>query len=94
MPRLAAGGDTMLIDKHLPSFDVGDRHEVHIAAAPARVFAAFPALDFTRSRVVRTLFAIRCLPSRLRRRTHESPPKPGPQQILPSMMNCSISGPQ
>ncbi len=76
----------MLIDKVLPAFDVGDDHRVHIAAEPARVYAAFPALDFTRSRVVRTLFAIRSLPSRLRGRTPESPLKSGPQPILPSML--------
>ncbi len=73
----------MLIDRHLPTFDVGDRHEVYVAAEPGRVFAAFPALDFTRSRVVRTLFAIRNLPSRRHRHTHEVP---GSQPFLPSML--------
>ncbi len=73
----------MLIDKILPTFDVGDDHRVHIAAEPARVYAAFPALDFTRSRVVRTLFAIRSLPSRLRGRGSQ---EPGPQPLLPSML--------
>ena len=55
--------------------------------APTLVLlAAFPALDFTRSGLVRTLFAIRNLPSRLRGRLRESPPEPGPGPFLPSML--------
>lgn len=73
----------MLIDQVLPTFDVRDEHQIHIAVEPAQVYAAFPTLDFTRSRFVRTLFAIRSLPSRLRGGT---PQAPGPQPFLPSML--------
>ena len=55
----------MLIDDYLPAFDVRDYHETRVAADPAAAYAAFRALDLERSRMVRLLFALRNLPSRL-----------------------------
>lgn len=59
----------MLIDKYMPSFDAGDRHETVVAADPEEAYAALRDLDLYRSRIVRWIFAIRTIPSRLRRPT-------------------------
>lgn len=56
-----------LIDKYMPEYDVRSYHSATVPADPDRAYAAFRCLDFARSRVIRLLFAIRTLPSRLRR---------------------------
>lgn len=59
----------MLIDKYLPTFYVHDYHEARVAAEPERAYAALRDLDLMKSPVVRALFAIRTIPSRLRSRS-------------------------
>ena len=55
----------MLIEKYLPTFDVRDYHELAVQGEPERAYAALRSVDFNRSRLVRALFAVRTLPSRL-----------------------------
>lgn len=57
----------MLIDAYLPVFDARERHERRVDAEPARTYAALLALDLKRSLFIRTLFALRTIPSRFRR---------------------------
>jgi hypothetical protein len=57
--------DAVLIDTYLPNFDVRDYHETRVAADAEVAFAAFRALDLERSPIVRLLFTIRNLPSRI-----------------------------
>ena len=56
----------MLIDTYLPKYDERSYHEARVAADRATAFAALRALDLEQSLIVRTLFAIRSLPSRFR----------------------------
>ena len=53
----------MLIDEWMPRWDVHERHETRIRAGREPVWAAVRALDFGRSPVIRTLFALRSLPA-------------------------------
>lgn len=55
----------MLIEKYLPGFDVRDYHELAVQGEPERAYAALRSVDFNRSSLVRVLFAVRNLPSRL-----------------------------
>ena len=73
----------MLIDRYLPSFDVRDRHEGRFAAEPAKVYSTFRSLDLNRSLVIRAIFAIRGLPSRLGD-TRPRPASPVPHSFLES----------
>lgn len=57
----------MLIDDFLPAFDVTERHQIIIQAPPAQVYHALRTADFGRPLLVRTLLALRALPSWLRR---------------------------
>jgi len=57
----------MLIDKYLPTAEFRDYHEARVAAEPGRAYAALRELDVMKSTIVRALFAIRTIPSRLRR---------------------------
>ena len=54
-----------LIDEYLPDFDVVERHAIVVRAAPARVWAALRATDFSRSPLIGGLLALRALPSLL-----------------------------
>ncbi len=72
----------MLIDKYMASFDVRDYREVQVVTVPAQTYATFRSLDLTRSRLVRTLFAIRTIPARLRDRSQQSSAAAGPQPFL------------
>ena len=65
----------MLIEKYLPTFDVREYHELAVQGEPERAYAALRSVDFNRSRLVRTLFAVRTLPTRLLSRGV----KPAPQ---------------
>jgi len=56
----------MLIDKYLPTAEFQDHHEARVAAQPDHAYAALRDLDLMKSIVVRTLFAIRTIPSRFR----------------------------
>jgi hypothetical protein len=55
----------MLIDEYLPRYDVTEFHELRIAAPPARTYAAIWEADLAASAVVKSLLALRALPSRL-----------------------------
>jgi hypothetical protein len=52
----------MLIDEFLPHYDMVERHEVHVAASPARVYACVRTLDVARMPFTAALLAIRGLP--------------------------------
>lgn len=53
----------MLIDEHLSHPDFAERHALRVHAPPERAYAAARRLDLGRSRLVRTLFALRSLPA-------------------------------
>jgi hypothetical protein len=55
-----------LLDKYLPTWDVGDRHDGLVAADRERAYGALRGLDLERSKIVRALFFVRTLPERLR----------------------------
>ena len=57
----------MLIDAWMPEFDAVERHDTHVRASPEAVWRAASTLDFARSPVIRTLFALRSLPGLLSR---------------------------
>lgn len=63
-----------LIEDYLPEFDVSDYRETRVRADPDRAYAALRSLDINRSPIVRTLFAIRALPARLRGKAPASAP--------------------
>lgn len=47
----------------LPEFDVETSHSIHISAAPVKAYEVARKLDFSSSKVVRILFALRCMPA-------------------------------
>src|SRR5687768_4437315 len=55
----------MLTEKYLPNFDLREYHELAVRSEPERAYAALRSVDINRSRLVRTIFALRTLPSRL-----------------------------
>jgi hypothetical protein len=57
-----------LIDRHMPEFDVSERHAVAVAAPAAIAYEAVRRVDLAKSRPIRALFAVRGLPLRLRAR--------------------------
>jgi hypothetical protein len=56
----------MLIDKYLPTAEFHDYHEARVRAEPERAYAALRDLDLMKSPMIRTLFALRTIPSRSR----------------------------
>lgn len=50
-----------VLNRYLPEYDVDERHDIVIAATPARVFQALKSVDFADSRLVRVLFRLRGL---------------------------------
>jgi hypothetical protein len=60
-----AGQDSPL-DRFMPDPEVAERHEVVVAAPAELTMAAAKELDIFRSPLVRAVFAVRTLPSRLR----------------------------
>jgi len=56
----------MLIDEELPAFDFTEHHKILIAATPANVDRALRTADLGGSWVMRALFFLRGLPSRIR----------------------------
>jgi hypothetical protein len=58
--------DGSLIDRFLPAPEVSERHEIEVAAPAVHTFAAAREMNLNRSPLVRAIFAIRTLPSRLR----------------------------
>jgi hypothetical protein len=63
----------MLIDRYMPRYDVRSYHCSVVQASPERAYAAFRALDFRQSRVIRWLFAVRTIPYRLSRKRAVEP---------------------
>ena len=55
-----------LLDQFMPTYEVAERHEIDVAAPAAITMAAAREMDLYRSPLVRAIFAIRTLPSRLR----------------------------
>jgi hypothetical protein len=51
-----------LIDEFLPHYDVVERHDVFVAATPARVYRSVRALDVSRMPVTAALLAVRGIP--------------------------------
>ena len=51
------------IDAFLPQYDVHEVHSIPIAGRPEAVYRAIRSLDFSRSRVIRSLFRLRGMPS-------------------------------
>jgi hypothetical protein len=64
-PEPQAGGRSP-IDPFMPSFEVAERHEIVVQAPAEYTFTAAREMDVNRSALVRAVFAIRTLPSRLR----------------------------
>jgi hypothetical protein len=52
----------VLLNDFLPEWDVDERHEVLAPIPPDRAYQAVKELDLSRSRLIRTLFAVRGLP--------------------------------
>jgi hypothetical protein len=50
-------------DKYLPTFDVREQHELIVSAPSQVAYEALRRVDFSRSRLIRTIFGIRTLPS-------------------------------
>ncbi len=48
-----------LLDQFMPSFDVSEHHEVHLAAPPSATFAAAKEMDFGSSPMIRSIFKAR-----------------------------------
>lgn len=59
----------MLIDEFMPVYDVMERHQIIIQASPSSIYAALRTTDFGRPVLVRSLLALRALPSLLRERS-------------------------
>jgi hypothetical protein len=57
----------VLIDRHMPTFDVSERHSTVVDAPAERTYEAVRGVDLAGSRLVRALFAARGLPALLRR---------------------------
>lgn len=53
----------MLIDEFMPSYDVGEGHEIDVRASIETVYAAMNSIDLNESRIIRWLFRLRGLPS-------------------------------
>lgn len=66
----------------MPAYDVRDYHETDVAAPVADAYAALRSLDLSRSLVIRAIFAVRTLPSRLRGKPSGSPIGPFLDQAL------------
>jgi hypothetical protein len=58
--------DGSLLDQFMPDYEVGERHEIDVAAPAALTMAAAREMDVYRSPLVHAIFAVRTLPSRLR----------------------------
>lgn len=52
----------MLQDKYLPEYHFDEKHSIVIKASVSQVFPCIEHLDFSHSRIIRLLFAIRGLP--------------------------------
>ncbi len=55
-----------LLDRFMPTYEVAERHQIDVAAPPEITMAAAREMDLYASPLVRAVFAMRTLPSRLR----------------------------
>jgi hypothetical protein len=62
----------MLIDEFMPAYDVMERHQIIIHAPPSSIYAALRTTDFGRPVLVRSLLALRAIPSLLRKRSRST----------------------
>src|SRR5512141_2708273 len=60
------GDEGSLLDQFMPDYEVRECHEIDVAAPAALTMAAAREMDIYRSPLVRAIFAVRTLPSRLR----------------------------
>ena len=60
------GRESSLLDEFMPVYEVAERHEIRVEAPAEHTFAAARDMDVNRSPLVRAIFAVRTLPSRLR----------------------------
>lgn len=67
-----------LIERFMPTCEVAERHEIRVDAPAEHTFAAARDMDVNRSPLVRAIFAVRTLPSRLR----GEPPKQSSAPLL------------
>jgi hypothetical protein len=65
-PRQTGRLEGSLIDRFMPTYEVAERHEIQVDAPVEHTFAAARGMDVNRSPLVRAVFAVRTLPSRLR----------------------------
>ena len=59
-------GSTDPLDRFMPVYEIEERHEIEVSAPAAATFAAARAMDINQAPLVRAIFAVRALPSRLR----------------------------
>src|SRR5262245_50217828 len=71
-----------LAEKYVPHYDVRDYHEAHVGAPVADAYAAMRSVDLSRSPIIRAIFALRTLPSRLRGQPSGAPKGPFLEQAL------------
>ena len=74
------------IDAYVTDSEFCDRREGLVAAEPERAYAAMRSLDLSRSRLIRTIFAVRNLPARL---TGASPS--GAEPPLRSLVDSAVA---
>ncbi|MBT3315031.1 MAG: hypothetical protein HN390_10505 [Anaerolineae bacterium] len=55
----------MLLDKYMEDFDFNEIHQIEIGAHPAEIYSLLKKIDFTRSRIIKTLFNLRRLPKEM-----------------------------
>lgn len=53
----------MLQDKYLPAYHFHEKHSIDINASVSQIFPCIEQLDFSHSRIIRLLFALRGLPA-------------------------------
>ena len=69
-------------DKYMPVFDVRERHEILVPDSAARAYGALRRVDFSRSRLIRTIFGIRTLPAYFRHQPWGTPEGPFVDQAI------------
>jgi hypothetical protein len=67
-PQAPRGGHSgnSLIERFMPAAEVAEHHEIQVSAPVEDTYAAARGMDLNRSAVVRAIFAVRAIPSRLR----------------------------
>lgn len=74
--------ETSTLDKYLPDSDIREYHDLVVPGPVDRAFATLRKVDFSRSRLVRTIFGIRTLPSFFRHQPWGTPKGPFVEQAL------------